>query len=480
MGLARVKDYLSPVFLQHGYTQPVTTRPRSLQSLIILLLITTSLAPTWPPDPPDPRFGAVESYMAPKEAGALRVGWDRMVIRWDARQPNGPDEWKIPKGEPERVVTAELAGREMAALIMGTPRWATDGLPIGGMPRGIDLPFNDPGNLWAAFVRRIVGEYKGKIKHWIIWNEPDIALQDTGAQFAGSVEDYYKLLKVAYLAAKEANPEAVIHLAGLTYWHDVVNNRPLYLRRLLDVAKSDPSAPANNYYFDVATAHIYFKTDDVYNIITLYRGVLDEYGLHQPIWLNETNAPPVNDPQYPVDKPPLFPVTMEEQAAFVIQANALALAAGADRIAIYKLYDEIPITALPGGDPYSYGLIRPDHSPRPALDALRVVTTHFSAAKKVTRVAKPDHYTVRLDRGGAITRVVWARTDQPVALKLRPAPDAISATLYDVSGEAVALTTDSNGNYRLTLPPAFCLPNDGCLIGGSPLVLVEIGPFGDK
>jgi len=403
-----------------------------------------------------------------------------MVIRWDARQPNSPDEWVVPKGEPEAILTAELAGREMVALLMGTPDWATDELPIGGMPRGIDLPLNDPGNLWAAFVRHIVGEYKGQIKHWIVWNEPDIALQDTGAQFAGSVEDYYKLLRVAYLTAKETDPGAVIHLAGLTYWHDVVNNRPLYLRRLLDVAKSDPTAPANNFYFNVATAHVYFKTDDVYNIITLFRGVLDEYGLRQPIWLNEANAPPVDDPQYPVVKPPLFPVTMEGQAAFVIQANALALAAGAERIAIYKLYDHVPVAAIPGGDPYSYGLVRPDHSTRPAMEALRVVTTHFSAAKKVTLTNKPDHFTVRLDRGGALTRVVWARGDQPLALKLRSTPKTISATLYNALGEPQPLTTDSNGNYRLALPPASCLPNEGCIIGGSPLILVEIGPFNEK
>ncbi len=456
-----------------------------IQLLLSLTLLTSTLAARPRPDakrvegPPDPRFGAVEAYMAPEQAADLRLGWDRMVIRWDARQPNGPDEWKVPADEAKRLADAESAGREVTAILMGTPRWATDTIPIGGPPRGLDLPYDDPANLWGNFVRRIVAEHKGQIKHWIIWNEPDIAIEEAGAQFAGSVDDYYRLLKTAYLAAKEVDPGAVIHLAGLTYWHDVVNNRPLYLGRLLERISQDPDAASHNDYFDVATAHVYFKTDDVYIILKAYRGLLDGYGLKQPIWLNETNAAPVDDPKYPVVNPPLLPVTMEQQSAFVIQVNALALAAGAERVAIYKFFDDAPVTATPGGDPYSYGLIRPDGSPRPALEALRVVTTHFTSVKTAALTDRPNYFIVKLDRGGAITRVAWARGDKPVTLKLRPTPNAVNATLFDAQGEAHPLTIDEKGNYKLSLPPAVCTTSDGCFIGGQPWVLIEIVPTAD-
>lgn len=241
---------------------------------VVTLTLLLSLLPPTPLHAvalPDPRFGAVESYMAPEEAADLGVGWDRMIIQWYTHQPDKVDQWIVSAEETTRIATANAAGREVVALLMGTPAWATDGPGGGGVPRGLDLPVNDPGNLWAGFVRRVVGEYKGTITHWIIWNEPDIGLEDYGAQFAGSVEDYYQLLKVAYLAAKDANPNAVIHLGGLTYWHDIVYNRPSYLRRLLDVAAKDKTAKTHNYYFDVFTAHIYFRAETISNIITIYR-----------------------------------------------------------------------------------------------------------------------------------------------------------------------------------------------------------------
>ncbi len=438
---------------------------------LTLLLSMALMASAWPAQaqtPPDLRFGAVEAYMAPDRAADLRVGWDRMVVRWYERQGDNPDQWNVPGEETDRVNAALAAGREMVILLMGTPGWATDGPAIGGVPRGLDLPVDDPGNLWAAFVRRMVGEYAGRVNHWIIWNEPDIAPEDFGAQFVGSVADYYKLLKVAYLAAKQANPQATIHLAGMTHWHDVVHGRPPYLQRLLDVARQDPTARRNNYYFDVVTLHVYFRTETVFDIVTLYRGILRRYGLRQVIWLNETNAAPSDDQQLPWNGP-MFALTMEQQSSFVVQSFALALAAGAERVAVYKLTNP---DATPGAD--YYGLYRPDGSARPAAEAFRAVTTHFAGVRRTTYQAFRDYYVVRLERAGAVTRVFWARRDAAVTLRLWKTAGATAVTLYDQYGVAQPLTVDRNGAFTLTLPAAQCPdPAQGCVVGGAPWLVVE-------
>jgi hypothetical protein len=107
---------------------------------------------------------------------------------------------------------------------------------------------------------------------------------------------------------------------------------------------------------------------------------------------------------------------------------------------------------------------------------LRVVTTHFTSAKSVTLTDKPNYFIVKLDRGGAITRVAWARGDKSVTLKLRPTPNAVNATLFDAQGEAHPIKVDTQGNYKLVLPPAACNADDGCFIGGQPWVLIEIVP----
>jgi hypothetical protein len=90
------------------------------------------------------------------------------------------------------------------------------------------------------------------------------------------------------------------------------------------------------------------------------------HGIWKPIWLMETNAPPINDPTWPVPNWTLS-VTLDEQAAFMPQVLASALAAGAERIAIYKLKDTADDRAA---NPEPFGLIRADGSRRPAYHHL--------------------------------------------------------------------------------------------------------------
>ena len=108
----------------------------------------------------------------PANAHAMPVGHVALVdaTHGEHRQlgwQNGTDILEVPG--------AQAAGREVTALLMGTPGWATEGVPVRGVPSGLYLPVHHAENHWANFVRRIVSEHGGRIKHWIIWNDPDIA-----------------------------------------------------------------------------------------------------------------------------------------------------------------------------------------------------------------------------------------------------------------------------------------------------------------
>ncbi len=175
-----------------------------------------------------------------------------------------------------------------------------------------------------------------------------------------AVEDYARLLQVAYLVAKENDPEAVIHLAGYSYWHD-----PEYLEKFFDVITADPEAAEHNYYFDVISLHIYFRVETVAELVHQVDDMQHEYGLDKPIWVNETNAAPNLDPWWPVERPQ-FQVDLDQQAWYIVQAHALGFGAGAERIAVYKLID---ILLPEGGE--SFGILRPDYSPRPAYLAYK-------------------------------------------------------------------------------------------------------------
>ena len=117
-----------------------------------------------------------------------------------------------------RLPSSWLKNAELIGLLIGIPEWARD---AHGLPQGLWLDHDDPANLWAVFVRETAGRYAGRIDHWIIWNEPDIDETEVAHSWNGSVDDFYQLQRVAYIAAKEANPHAVIHLPAFTYWADV-------------------------------------------------------------------------------------------------------------------------------------------------------------------------------------------------------------------------------------------------------------------
>ncbi len=418
---------------------------------------------------PDSRFGAVEAFRDPKSAADLNLGWERILFYWSELQPNGPADWNIFHVEDGWISTALASGRQVVGLLENTPRWATDGAAQVGVPRGLYLPVDDPNNLWAQFVRKVVSRYRGRIDHWVIWNEPDVEPPDDGVQWGGTVADYYRLVKVAYLAAKAVNPGAVIHLAGLTWHHDVVHKRVPYLQRFISEARKDPTARANNYYFDVATFHVYLTSDSVYDITQALYGILRRNGLRQPIWINETNSQPSSDPFNPW-RAPTFVTSLDQQADFLIHAFALGLAAGAQRIAVYKLIDNPP---LPEGFP-PFGLVRANGTRRPAYGAMRVITTYFRDTQSAKLLRTGSTEVVTLDRGDFTTRIAWARSSMTTTITL-PA-FASEGLLVALDGSTQPIKA-ANGKYSLTLPGAKCDdPNFGCRVGGHPIILVESTP----
>ncbi|HZY44507.1 MAG TPA: hypothetical protein VFF70_07140, partial [Anaerolineae bacterium] len=388
---------------------------------------------------------------------------------WSQLQGSGPNDWNQFQVQDNWIDDAAQHGRQVVGLMENTPHWATDGTTGSGVPRGLYLPIDNPNNLWAGFVRALVKRTVGRVDHWIIWNEPDIEPPDSGIQFDGSVADYYQLVKVAYQVAKQENPSAIIHLAGLTYYHDTTYHRVAYLQRFVTEAKKDAGAAANHDYFDVASLHIYHNSDEIYNVASIMRNILRQNGLKQPLWINETNVQPSSDPFLPWPYP-TWVVSLDQQADFLIHAFAMGLAAGADRIAVYKLID-IP-APQPGWPPD--GLIRTDRSHRPAYDALKVITTYFRDTRSARLVRTGSTDIVTLNRGSQTTRVAWSRSSAATTISL-PA-FAQQATLVSVDGSTQPLSAINN-RYRLTLPGAKCDdPKFGCAVGGSPIILVEDAP----
>jgi hypothetical protein len=445
---------------------------RSIARWLALLVVTGLLGSRAAAQSAQPNvFGVVEGFWLPDVVCELHPGWERIIFDWAQHQPNGPDDWHTLNVDDRWLAAARACDREVVAIFKHTPKWATDGTPGPGVPRGLYLPVDDPGNVWARFVRKSAEYYQPRgVRRFIIWNEPDITRDVYGFEFEGSLDDYYQMVKVAYLAAKQGNPDAIIHLAGTTYWHDVNNNRRLYLDRLLERITSDSEAARSGYYFDVVSLHIYFRTETVYDIVRSARELLDKYGLRdKKIWINETNAGPTDDPLWPV-KRPQYQIDLEQQAAFLVQSAALGLAAGAERIAAYKFYDwNLPPSAE------SFGLLRADQSRRPAFDAWAMVIRRFRGVKQAAFAQTERVDAVKLVHAdGLQTLAAWTRRAEAAQLRVNGVSQSV--VNFDQYGRAHIIQA-ADRVYTLGLVAARCNPTDGCAVGGNVQLLAL--PAGD-
>ncbi len=437
--------------------------------ITLLLAILLSLTRLLPVNAaiPERRFGAVDTFDNPAAASRLGAGWTRVRFPWADIQPNDSGQWNTSFFTDAQLAKELAAGREVTGLIVNTPPWALQDSSVPGVPNGLYLSEGDPNNLWAAFVRRIVSQYAGRINHWIIWNEPDIWDPNYPGRTWGSDEkNFLQLLRVAYNVIKQVNPNATVHLSAFTYYWDANYGRTPFFKRLLDEIQKDHSAAEHNDYFDVASANLYFRTDNVYDLIAWHHQQMREHGFDKPLWLTETNAAPSTDPAWPVPNP-TFVITLEEQAHFMIQSLAMALAAGANRVAIYKMAD---VPADRAANPEPFGLVREDGSRRPAFSAFQVGSSYLAGFTEASLTERNDLYAVVTVKRGESgwTTVAWTR--QPSPVKISVPAHATQATLVDWNGRKQRIAA-RDGKYEIEIAGATC--TGGCLIGGAPRLIVE-------
>lgn len=451
----------------------------------------------------DPRFGVVQAFEAPQQASAIGVRWERIMFQWANIQPGGPNDWNPTYALSDATLNAEIAaGRTPVGILLDTPQWAARDPQYkdASVPANVDQPWSSPANNWGAFVHRIVAQYKGRIDNWIIWNEPD-RYNDAKGQYYnwhGSMQDYYALMKTAYLAAHDANPGCTVVMSGLTYWWDKEANREQWLQRYLELAAQDPMAAANHDYIDAADAHLFANPLNAYAEAMTFHRIFQSHGGDRPVWITESNVIPTGDPGVPAAG--AFRATLDQQASFVIEDLALALASGAPRISIYKMKD-----GPTEGNGELYGLVRNDGTTRPAYRAYAVADTYFSGStsalytwhqdlsapstQEVDALLASDANRYQFVWPAPVNMVVMQRPGQRVIAVWDAAPVtatavitaiAPSAQLVDKYGSVTTVTPEPDGAYHLTLEPSSnnSDPRDRTLYltGGSPLILVEQMP----
>jgi hypothetical protein len=185
------------------------------------------------------------------------------------------------------VDLAEEYGIEIIARLDNPPAWSR----AAGNEAGTLAPPDDY-NDYGDFVYAVVSRYKGRIKYYQIWNEPNIYPE--WGERPVDPEAYTELLKVAHTRAKEADPEAVILSAGLAPTTEMTPENLMdlvFLERMYDAGARE--------YFDIMSVQGYGlwngPTDRRvhpnranFSRVMLIRELMVRNGdAHKPIWASE-------------------------------------------------------------------------------------------------------------------------------------------------------------------------------------------------
>ncbi len=275
----------------------------------------------------------------------------------------------------EIVDLADETGLEIIARVDHAPAWAR---PAGSNASAPPSSLSD----YAAFLEHLATRYQGRVRHFQIWNEPNLA-----ADWGGTPPDpraYARLLRVAFETLKSIDDNIVVIAAPMAATLEDsprALNELVYLERLYALGAGD--------WLDVQAANAFGlehpptapPDPDVLNFrrVELIRERMTEFGLSaKPIWFNEYgwNASPADmDPAKliwrRVDEP--------KQAEWTVSGVRYGLAnwpwAGVFNIWFFRRPFEI---VGPDESEYYFRMVGPDFTPRLVYRAVQRAATGHS------------------------------------------------------------------------------------------------------
>lgn len=283
---------------------------------------------------------------------AAGVRWLRCFAMWNGlEKEQGVWTW-----EKNDAMQADIRAHKMHAIgYLGfLAKWAS----VNGDVR--ELPMKDI-KFWSNYVTQVVSRYHKDIKYWEVWNE----FNGGFGKSKDKPKDYADLTRTAYDAAKKVDPTAMI---GISCANFDLN----FFDRTIRAGAAD--------HFDYVCVHPYENLGAAMNggepgflaMAGNIRQMLaaNKQRMDMPLWITEIGR--VTDGS---------PVSEALQAEALVKTYILSIAQGFDRI----FWFEAMGPAIYGKKKNeSHGIIKPNLTPLPAYDALKMMIGLLGAEPKYT------------------------------------------------------------------------------------------------
>jgi hypothetical protein len=281
--------------------------------------------------------GSAEMERAARVAQAAGVKWSREEFQWSRIEPRrGEFQWAF---YDDLVETAKRHGIQVYAIVAYWSGWTK---PYTA--EGIDD--------YVRYLEALVRRYGRDIRHWEIWNEPNIFF------WQGPKDLYAELLKKSYAAIKAIDPDAEVlglSTAGIDFD---------YIRHVIEL-----QAP-----FDILTIHPYRRTLNDREFLTDLHRVSDLVrrpdGTRRPVWLTELGWPTYSP--HNTLRQDFVPTTLRAQAELIVRCYLLAIVSGIEpRTFWYNFRND-------GEDPHYFehqmGIVDRHFQPKPAYRTYATLT----------------------------------------------------------------------------------------------------------
>ncbi len=345
----------------------------------------------------------------PNDFGMLRL-WDSGTT-WAALEPL-PGIWLF--GQLDRWVAAARPGQDIILTLGQSPAWASSD-PSRRSYNGAGAPA-PPNNLadWTAYIQTVARRYKGRIKYYEVWNEPN-----DPTFYSGSVEQLAALTTAAAAALKAVDPAAKLITA------------PAYSAGYLDRYLATGAAAAA----DIIGYHIYATPpEEAARQFGNVRLVLTKNGLTaKPLWDTEGGSGDATTP-------PAIAAT------YMVRKYLTDLAFGAGN---FNWYGWAPTT------PFAVGTVEPGDSTilTPAAKAFRVAHRWLTGASvQAARIDPAGNWAISLTLATGQKAVIAWNPDQPAVFALPV--DFGSATQTSLTG---VVTSVANGAVNLSYSPVLLI-----------------------
>lgn len=404
--------------------------------------------------------------------------WIRQGFAWEDIEIHGQGDFVDRRNDPAGIDAwakydhiVGLAGQydlEIIARLSNPPAWTRADGDAGDYAPPDDLAD------WGNYVAAVVSRYRGRVRYYQLWNEPNI-YSEWGEQPVNP-EGYTRLLCEGYRRAKEADPEAVI-IGGALAPTVSLNPGPgpgtglndfVFLQRMYDAGAAD--------CFDILSVNDYIlwsgPTDHRMRPLNInfarpvyIRDIMVANGdADKPVWISEMNSNAVpNNPDIQ-DWIRFGQVTPEQQARYAVLAYQRAMEEWPWMGVVNLWFFKRASDAEQNQSWYYFRMVEPDFTPLPVYEAMREYTANLTPTL-YPGAHQEDHWaleyagdweTVRVSESAsqrdlAATLGAYRRTTTP-GDTLRFTFEGASLTLSPGPGAGeVKVSVDGNAPRRFSL-----------------------------